>query len=170
MFKLGIVKKVPCPLSKINLHYQTVIDQRLTVIHQLFIWTSAGPSKCSIYKMCGSQGHLTVWRVPSVPSVLDENSFTELFSKWINIQIRHCKKFHCPLSKTSLHYQTVIDQRLTVFHQLFSWTPVGPSKCPFEKIIGSEGHLTVWEVPLGPSVLAKNSITEIFLQMNNFWK
>ena len=162
MFKLGIVKKVPCPLSKINLHYQTVIDQRLTVTHQLFIWTSAGPSKCSIYKMCGSQGHLTVWRVPSVPSVLDENSFTEIFSKWINIQIRHCKKFHCPLSKISLHYQAVIEQRLTVIHLLFSWTSAGPSKCPIDKMFGSHGHLTVWRVLREPCLLAKNSFTENF--------
>ena len=36
-------------------------------------------------------------------------SFTENFSKLINVQIRHFKKFHCPLSKISLHYQTIID-------------------------------------------------------------
>ena len=55
----------------------------------------------------------------------------------------HCKKFHSPLSKISLHYQTVIDHRLTVFQQLFSWTCVGLSKCPIDKMIGLQGHLTV---------------------------
>ena len=36
--------------------------------------------------------------------------------------LEHLKIFHCPSSKISLHYQTVIDQGLTALHQLFSWT------------------------------------------------
>ena len=59
--------------------------------------------------MIGSQGYLTVWEVPRVPCVLANR---KMFSKWINFQITHCKKFHCPLSKISFHYQTMIDQRL----------------------------------------------------------
>ena len=57
------------------------------------------------------------------------------------------KKSYCPLSKISLHYQTVIDQRVTVLHQLFSWISVGPSKCPINKMIGLQDHLTVRVVP-----------------------
>ena len=52
-------------------------------------------------------------------------------------------KFNVILSKISLHYQTVIDNRLTVIHQLFSLTSVGPSKCLIEKMIDSQDHITV---------------------------
>ena len=103
------------PLTEISLHQQTVIDRRLKVLQQLFSWTSVGPSKSLIGKMIGSQAHLTVWGVPRAPCILAKNSFTENFSKWIYFQIMYCKEFHCPLSKIDLHYQTVIDQRLTVF-------------------------------------------------------
>ena len=47
------------------------------------------------------------------------------------------------LNALLVHYQTVIDQRLTIFHQLFSWTLVRLSKCPIDKIIGLQGLLTV---------------------------
>ena len=118
--------------------------------------------------MISSQGHLTVSRVPRVPCVLRSLS-QKIFQKLINVQIRQFKKFHCPSSKISLHYQSMIDQRLTLFHQLFSWTSVGPPKFPIDKIVSLQGHLTVWRVLWVPSVLAKNSITELFLQMNKFW-
>ena len=62
------------------------------------------------------------------------------------------------------------DQRLARFHHLFSWTSVGLSKCPIDKMIASQGHLTVWRAPWVPSVLAKNSITEFFAQMNKILK
>ena len=130
-----------------------MIDQRLTVFHQLFSWTSVWPSKCPIDRMIGLQGHLTIWSVPWLLWVLADNSLTEVFSKWINFQIRWCKKFDCILSKISLHYQTVIDQRLTVFYQLFSWTLVGSSKFQIDKMVGSQENLTLWAVPRVPCVL-----------------
>ena len=67
--------------------------------------------------------------------------------KSLKFKIRHCKNIQCPLSKFSLRYQTVIDQGLTVFHQLFSWTSAGPSKCLIAKMIGSQGHLWVLAYP-----------------------
>ena len=67
--------------SKISLHYKIVIKQRLTVFHQLFSWISVGLSKCSIDKMIGSQGHLTVSRVPRVACVPAKDSFTKIFSE-----------------------------------------------------------------------------------------
>ena len=78
------------------------------------------------------------------------------------------KKFQCHLSQISLRYQTVIDQRLTVFHQLFSWTSVEPWKCPIDKMIGSQGCLTVSGVPWLPRVKAENSFTETFWHTNKF--
>ena len=78
----------------------------------------------------------------------------------------HCKKVNCTLSRISLHYQTVIDQKLTTFHQLFSWTLVGLSKCPIDKIIGSQGHLNVSPFPWVPCVQAKNCMTENVFPMN----
>ena len=50
----------------------------------------------------------------------------------------HYKKLYCLLCKYSLYYQTVIDQRQEVCHQLFSWTSVGPSKFLIDKMIGSK--------------------------------
>ena len=40
--------------------------------------------------------------------------------KSLKFKIRHWKNFQSPLNKISLYYQTVIDQRLTVFNQLFN--------------------------------------------------
>ena len=71
----------------------------------------------------------------------------KIFPKWKNFQSKHCRIFHCRLSKIGLHDQTVIYHRLTVFHQLFSWTSVGLSKCPINKMTCSKGHLNVWAVP-----------------------
>ena len=156
-------KKVPCPLSKISLHYQSAIDQRLTVIHQMFSWTSAGPSKFPIHKMSGSQGHLTVWRVPKVPSVLDKNSFTKNFFKMNKVSNQALQKI-----SLYLHYQTVIGQRITILNQLFSWSSVGTSKCAIHKMIGSQGHLKIRGVPKVPCVLVKNFFTENFFQMKKF--
>ena len=74
-----------------------------------------------------------------------------------------------PVAETiSLHYQTVIDQRLRAFHQLSSWTSFGPWKCPIDKIICFQGHLTVCAIPRVPCVLAKNSFTEIFFKMKKY--
>ena len=70
----------------------------------------------------------------------------KIFCKLINFWSRHLKIFHFRLSIISLHYQTVIDQRLTVFHQLLSWTSVELSKCVNNKMIGSQGDVTVWGV------------------------
>ena len=66
-------------LSKTRLRYQTVIDHRLTGLHQLFSWASLGHSKCLINKMTGLQGHLTVSGVAGLPCVLAENTFTSIF-------------------------------------------------------------------------------------------
>ena len=67
----------------------------------------------------------------------------KFFAKLINVEIRQWKNAHCHLDQISLRYHTVIDQRLTVFHQLFSWTSAGLSKCAIYKMIGSQGHLNV---------------------------
>ena len=167
--KLGFVKKFIFFYVDLASIFLLLLDQRLSVFHQLFSWTSVGPSKCSIDKMIGSQGYLIVLTVPWLPCVLAENLSQKILSKRINVQIRHCKNFDCVLSKISLHYQIVIDQRLTVFHQQFSWTSVGPSKCPIDKMIGSQGQWIVWGDPWLHWVQAKNSITENFFQINNFW-
>ena len=74
----------------------------------------------------------------------------------------HYKKLYCPLCKYSLYYQTVIDKRQEVCHQLFSWTSVGPSKFLIDKMIGSQGHGTIQEVLWVPCVQSKKSITKIF--------
>ena len=146
-FKISHCKNFQCPLTKISLHYQTPIDQKLTVFHQLFSETSVGPSKCPIDKMIDLQGHVEVWAISWIPCVL----------KSLKIKIRHCKNFQYPLSKISLHYQNIIDQRLTVFHHGFSWTSIGSSKFPINKMIGSQGHLRVWAIPSMPYVLSENS-------------
>ena len=88
-----------------------MIDQRLTLIHQLLRWTSVGSSKCPIDKIIGSQGYLTAWVVPLLTCVQTENSFTEMLLPMNKFSNQAFKKCHCPVSKTILRYQTVIDQR-----------------------------------------------------------
>ena len=51
---------------------------------------------------------------------------------------------------------------------MFSWTSVRLSKCPIDKMILSQDHLTLWKVLWVPSVLAKNSITNFFYKWINF--
>ena len=80
------------------------------------------------------------------------------------------KNFHSLLSKINLHYQSVIDQSVIVLDKLFSWTSAGLSKFPIKKMIGSQGHLTVWVVSGVPCVLAKNSFTENLFEINKFLK
>ena len=152
MFKLGIGKTFIALYVNLTSILWLLLDQRLTVFHHLLSWTSFGILKCPIDKIIGSQDHLKVLGDPRVPSVLAKNSFTENFLKWINFKKRHCKNSHCPSSKITQHYQTLIDQRITVFHQLFSWSSVGPSKSGTDEMIGLQHHLTVWGVSWVPCV------------------
>ena len=50
----------------------------------------------------------------------------------------------CPCALIILSIRPLLlDQRLATIYQLFSWTSVRFSKCPLDKIIVSQGHLTV---------------------------
>ena len=128
-FKISHCKNFYCPLSKISLHYQNIISQRLTffspTVQLDFRWTR---------EMSGWQNDRFARPSESLSNSLNAMCTIEelfpsqkLFRKLLKLKIRHCKNFQCPLSKISLHYQTGIDQRRTVFHQLFSWTSVGPN-------------------------------------------
>ena len=65
-FQIRHSKKAHCALNKFSLHSLTACYQRLADAQQLFSWTSVRPSKCSINKIIGSQGHLRVWASPRV--------------------------------------------------------------------------------------------------------
>ena len=57
---------------------QLLLGQRLAAFHhQLFSWISVGPSKCSIDKMIGLQGHLAFWGVPRELCVHAKNSISK---------------------------------------------------------------------------------------------
>ena len=64
----------------------------------------------------------------------------------------------------------MVVQRLAHFLQLFSWTSVGPTKCPINKMIASQPYCTVWGVPWLLCVQAKNSFTEMVFEMKEFLK
>ena len=146
-----------------------MVDQRLTILHQLFSWTSVEPSKCSIMKMMGSQDPRTVWGVPWAPWEQANNSITESLFHMNNFwKLGIVKKFiFFHVSFASVLW-LLLDERLPAFHQLFSWTLVGSSKCLINKLTGSQGYLIVWAVLRLRCVLAENSFTESFLQMNKF--
>ena len=55
---------------------------------------------------------------------------------------------------------------LEVFHHLFSWTSIGPSKSLIDKVIVLQGRLNVWTVPRVRYVLTKDSLIERFFEMN----
>ena len=162
-FKVRHSKKFHCPLSKIRLHYQTDWSEAKSyspTVQLDFSWTL----EMSDRQNDGFDGLSDSLR----------SSLTTVCTSW-ELYRRICfenkfsnyafKRFHCPLSKISLRYQTVIDQSLTVFHQLFSWTSVRPSKCLIDEMIGSQGSLAIWGVLWVPCVQAENSFTELFLQM-----
>ena len=71
----------------------------------------------------------------------------KFFAKSINLEIGDKKNANRYLDKINLHYHSVNDPKLTVYHQLFSWTLVGLSECPIKKMIGSQGHPNVLAVP-----------------------
>ena len=116
-------------------------SERLAVIHQLFSWTSAGP-----FLRCPIDNDQLSEESPDYHVYQLRTLSQNFFGKWVNFKIGHSKKFYCLLCKTLPCYQTMIHERLTIFHQLFSWTLVGPSKCPIDKKIGSQGYLRVWGV------------------------
>ena len=87
----------------------------------------------------------------------------------LNCQIRHCKKVNCTLSTYSLHYQTVIiDQMLTNFHHLHSWTSVRLLKCPIDKIISLQGHLNSEQFPECNMTSSRASFKGNSFDMNQF--
>ena len=168
-FKIRHCKNVHCSLSKISLHYHTVIGQTLTVFHQLFSWTSVGHSKCPIDKRSVHKAILQSEEYPennmaSSRSSFKTNSF-EMNEIWIT-----------PLKK-KLHFR----KNLPTFSNCFRIRGYKPfTNCSFglqldpqnfcliNKMIGSQGHLRVWEVPRVPCVLAKKSFTENYFEMNKF--
>ena len=67
--------------------------------------------------------------------------------------------------KLACFFTLFYNQRLESINQLFSWTSVGPSKCQIDNMIGLQGHVMVWAIPLLPCVLAENFFSENFLQI-----
>ena len=115
------------------------------------IWESEQFPACNMTSSRGSlmipsQGHLMHEQFQEYKVYQLRTLSQKFFSKWKNVQTKHCRKFYSPLSKISLHHETVIYNRLIVFHKLFSWNSVGPSKYSINKIIGSQGHLNIWAV------------------------
>ena len=98
-------KKVNYPLSKITLHYcdwseANNLSPSCSIILQLDS-RNVRSTKWSVRK--------AIWQSQELPEsnvhqlrTLSQNSFL----KWLNVQTRHCKKFHCSLSKISLHCLT----------------------------------------------------------------
>ena len=91
-FQTSHLKKLEMISIKLTCFFKLFQDQRIQAFYQLINWISVGPSKCPINKMIGSQGHLTVWRVPWVLCEQAKSSLLKFFSKWIIFQIRHFKK------------------------------------------------------------------------------
>ena len=115
-FKIRHCKNFQCPVSKIRLHYQIGIVQNLTVFYQLLSWTSVRTSKYPIDKMIGSQDHWGSQQFLECDVYYLRTPSQNFFWKSLKFKIRHCKNFQSTLTKISLHSQTVIDQRLTVFN------------------------------------------------------
>ena len=160
-------------LIKLVCFFKLFLNQSLEAFCQLFSWTSVGLSGCLIDQMIRSQGNLRVWVYPRVQHYIIQKlcqsclrtPSQKLFWKLLKFKMRHCKNFQCTLSKICLYHQTVIDQRPTIFHQLFSWTFVALSKFPIDKMVDSQGQLRVSAIPWKLCVLSENSFTKIFLKV-----
>ena len=120
-------KNFRCRLSKFSLHSLTASwskASRLSPTVQLdFSWT---------LEISDRQNDRFVRQSESLRQFVECHVYylstpsQKLFWKSLKFKTKHCKNFKCPLSKVSLQCQTVIDQRLTIFHQLFGWTSAGP--------------------------------------------
>ena len=49
------------------------------------------------------------------------------------------------------------------FHQLFSWTSAGLSKCSIDKMISFQGHRTVWGAPWALLAISKELFQNIYI-------
>ena len=96
-----------------------MINQRLTVFHQLFSWTSSGSPKSPFDKMIVRKAIWQSEEFPDYPMYRLRAPSLKIFSKGIIFQITFFKKVHCPLSKFSLHSLTAF---WAAFHQLISQT------------------------------------------------
>ena len=148
------LKNINNDFDKISLLFQTVFESEARNVFPTvqfdFSWTFemsdwqndwfARPSKRLSISLSATLHHLEAL------SKLTGNSFKKYFWRSLKFKIKHCENFQCHFSKISLHYQIAINHRLTVFHQLFSWTSVGSSKCPIHKMIGLQGNLRVWAI------------------------
>ena len=70
--------------------------------------------------------------------------------------------------KLACFFKLFENQRLEAFSQLFSWTSVGYSKCPINKMIGLQGHLSVWAFPRVQYYIIESPFKASSVKMNEF--
>ena len=134
----GIVKKFIVPKLKFACIVRLVIDQRLVVVHQLFIWTAVRPSICR-------QNHRFARQSDSLSSSLSATYIikrlfqNQFFPKWLNFQTKHWKKNNRAFKKISLvFFKLFYNQRLSSIHELLSWISVLLSRSPTDKMMGAQ--------------------------------
>ena len=134
----GIVKKFIVPKLKFACIVRLVIDQRLVVVHQLFIWTAVRPSICR-------QNHRFARQSDSLSSSLSatyiiKRLFQNQFFRndWTskpNIEKKNNRAF----KKISLvFFKLFYNQRLSSIHELLSWISVLLSRGPTDKMMGAQ--------------------------------
>ena len=134
----GIVKKFIVPKLKFACIVRLVIDQRLVVVHQLFIWTAVRPSICR-------QNHRFARQSDSLSSSLSatyiiKRLFQNQFFRndWTskpNIEKKNNRAF----KKISLvFFKLFYNQRLSSIHELLSWISVLLSRSPTDKMMGAQ--------------------------------
>ena len=98
-----------------------LLDLRLTTFHHLFSWTSLPPIKLSVRKAIWKSEEFPEYHMYSIRSLSQK-----FFLKGINFEVRHCKKFHYPLCKFTLHSLTAswseINSLSPTAQLDFSWT------------------------------------------------
>ena len=210
-FKIRHSKNFQCPLNKVSLHYQTVIDQRLTVFSNCSVGLQLDPgnvrtTKWSVCKTIWESEQFPACNTTSSRDSFKANSFE--MNKYLNQPLRKIsnnfdkislvlqfpgfnitssrgsykansfemneypnqplKKLAIISIKLAYFFKLFWSQTLEPFCKLFRWTSVGLSKCPINKMIGLQDHLTVWAIPWRPHVLAETFLTKVFLQVNKF--
>ena len=70
--------------------------------------------------------------------------------------------------KLSCFFKLFENQRLEAFFQLFSWTSVGYSKYPINKMIGLKGHMSVWAFPRVQYYIIESPFKANSVKMNEF--
>ena len=111
--------------------------------------------------------------VPECNITASRSSFKANFFEMDEFPKQPLKNLIMILIKLACFFKRFSNQRQEAICQLFGWTSAGPSKCPIDKMIGWQSHMSIspsatLHNPEALSKLSGNSLTKIFWKSLKF--